>query len=205
MDEARTTAAIQQYLVDLAAFPGDSPARPIVRALLARAVERLRFLCAALLHRNYPRLTRPPLNLDTDELLGAVVERLLKALEKARPASVREFFSLANQHIRWELNDLARRLDEKTPDVELVDGQALAPQSSDSGISIDARRMLEAIEQLPDDEREAFSLVRIQGLAQTEAAELVGVSVKTVQRRLTRSLLLLTETLKDLRPAGSPP
>jgi RNA polymerase sigma-70 factor (ECF subfamily) len=43
--------------------------------------------------------------------------------------------------------------------------------------------------------------VRIQGLTQPEAAELVGVSTKTVQRRLNRSLLLLTKELDDLRPA----
>jgi RNA polymerase sigma-70 factor (ECF subfamily) len=30
----------------------------------------------------------------------------------ARPTNVRQFFALANQHLRWELNDLARRLDE---------------------------------------------------------------------------------------------
>ena len=32
----------------------------------------------------YPRLTRPPLNLQTEEILGAVVERLLKSLRELR-------------------------------------------------------------------------------------------------------------------------
>ena len=43
--------------------------------------------------------------------LGAIAERLLKAQCEARPRAVRRFFALANQHLRWELNDLARRLD----------------------------------------------------------------------------------------------
>ena len=47
--------------------------------------------------------------------------------------------------------------------------------------------MLEAIDRLPEDEREVFGLVRIQGLTQAEAAEVLGVSSKTVQRRLNRS------------------
>ncbi len=204
MDEARTTAAIEQYLVDLAGAPENSLAEPLVRALLARAVDRLRLLCSALLHKSYPRLTRAPLNLETDELLSAVVERLLKTLEKERPANVRAFFALANQHMRWELNDLARRLDKKGPDVELVEELVLPPESSGSGISMDARRMLEAIENLPDDEREVFSLVRIQGMTHGEVAELVGVSVKTVQRRLNRSLLLLWDMLPDLHPDEPP-
>ena len=60
--------------------------------------------------------------------------------------------------------------------------------------------MLEAIDGLPEDEREVFDLVRIQGLTQAEAAEVLGVSAKTVQRRLNRGLLLLAEQLDDLRP-----
>jgi RNA polymerase sigma-70 factor (ECF subfamily) len=61
--------------------------------------------------------------------------------------------------------------------------------------------MLRAIEGLPEAEREVFDLVRIQGLTRTEAAVVVGVSVKTVQRRLNRARLLLGEQLADLRPA----
>jgi RNA polymerase sigma-70 factor (ECF subfamily) len=203
MDEAHTTAAIQQYLVDLAQASGHSSAEPVVRAILARAVDRLRLLCSTMLHRSYPRLAQGPVNLEADDLLGAVVERLLKALERARPENVRQFFALANQHMRWELNGLARHLDEKGHAVELVDDDVLAPASSGSSLSFDARRMLEAIENLPEDEREVFSLVRIQGMAQTDVAELLGVASKTIQRRLTRSLLLLSEKLDDLRPDES--
>jgi RNA polymerase sigma-70 factor (ECF subfamily) len=104
MDEEHTTAVVQRYLDQLA---GDAAPEPVVRALLDRAVRRLHQLCATLLYRSYPRLTRPPLSLQVDEVLGAVVERLLKALREARPTSVRQFFSLASQHMRWELNDLA--------------------------------------------------------------------------------------------------
>ena len=60
--------------------------------------------------------------------------------------------------------------------------------------------MLEVIENLPEEEREAFDLVRIQGLTLNETAEVLGVSVSTVQRRVSRSLLLLTKQLDDLRP-----
>jgi RNA polymerase sigma-70 factor (ECF subfamily) len=52
---------------------------------------------------------QPPLNLHPDEMLGAVVECLLKAMREARPQTARQFFAPVNQHMRWELNDLARR------------------------------------------------------------------------------------------------
>src|SRR5260370_18768927 len=132
MREDRTPAAVQRYLDDLA---GDSPAEPIVRALLDRAVRRLHLLCATLLHRSYPRLTQPPLNLQVDELLGAVAERLLKALREVHPQTVRQFFALANHHMRWELNDLARRLDEQPAAVELREGLGPGPASSGSALT----------------------------------------------------------------------
>ena len=59
--------------------------------------------------------------------------------------------------------------------------------------------MLEAIDDLPEGEREAFDLVRIQGLTQAEAAEVLGVSVKTRAKAI--------ESRPDAagRAAGRPP
>ena len=198
MAQEPTTAAVQRYLDALA---GDPPADTLIRALLDRAVGRLQLVCSNLLYRSYPRLTRPPLNLQPDELLSAVVERLLKALQEVRPQTVRQFFALVNQHVRWELNDLARRLDQQPTPVELDEQDVPAPPSTTSVLSLEGQRMIEAIEGLPQDEREAFGLVRIQGLSYSEAAEVLGVSPKTVQRRLNRGLVLLETQLDDLHPS----
>ena len=202
MSEPQTTVIVQRYLDDLAK---DSPAESVVRGLLERAVRRLHVLCAALLHRGYPRLKQPPLNLQAEELLGAVTERLLKALRVARPADVRQFFALANQHMRWELNDLARRLDDQPAAVELREELLLAAPSSGSMLTPTGRHILDAIDTLPQDERDAFDLVRVQGMTQTEAAEVLGVAAVTVKRRLNRGLKLLTEKLRGLRPGDTPP
>jgi RNA polymerase sigma factor (sigma-70 family) len=193
-----TTTVVQRYLEALA---GDQPAEPIVRALLDRSVRRLQVLCGNLLYRHYRRLTLPPLNLQPDEMLGAVVERLLKALPSARPQTVRQFFGLVNQHVRWELNDLARRLDEQPAGEELDEERVPAPPGSGSVLTADGRRMLEAIDRLPEEECEVFGLVRIQGLTHGEAAEVLGVCAKTVQRRLNHSLTLLAKELDHLRPS----
>jgi RNA polymerase sigma-70 factor (ECF subfamily) len=199
MHEEPTTVIIQRYLD---ALPGDAAAEPVVRELLERAVGRLRLLCASLLYKSYPRLTRPPVNLETDELLGGVVAGLLKALQTVRPQTVRQFFALACQHMRWQLNDVARRLDNQPAAAALPDaGVAGPPSSCDSCLSPDGRRMLQVIEGLPEDEREVFDLVGIQGLTHAEAAAVVGVSEKTVQRRLHRARLLLAKQLADLCPA----
>jgi len=213
MNDTRTTVVVQRFLDELAGVKGDAPAEPIVRALLASAVDRLHLLCTALLFRSYPRLTRPPLNLQADELLSSVVERLLKAMREVRPQTVRQFFALANQHMRWELNDLARRLDKEARLVALRESLAGAPggtpdraldEGGASEVGVNALRILEAIEGLPEEEREVFDLVRIQGMSQPEAAGILGVSSKTVQRRLVRCLTLLAGKVGDLRPELAP-
>src|ERR1700741_3322862 len=168
MHEEQTTVVIQRYLD---ALPGDTTTEPVVRELLERAVGRLRILCATFLYKSYPRLARPPANLETDELLGGVVAGLLTALRTTRPPTVRRFFALANQHMRWQLNDLARRLDERPAAADLTEsGVAASPASAASGLSPDGRRMLEVIEGLPEEEREVFELVGIQGLTHGEVA-----------------------------------
>lgn len=196
----RTTIAIQRYLDELNGPKGASLAEPIIRDLLGRAAQRLHLLCAALLHRSYPRLTQPPVNLQATEMLSAVIERMLKAMREARPGNVRQFFSIASQHMRWELNDVARRLDKGAIATELRDEFVAPPPDSGSTVGPTALRMLEAIEALPVEEREAFDLIRVHGMTQPEAADLLGVSVRTVQRRLTNSILLLSEELADLCP-----
>jgi RNA polymerase sigma-70 factor (ECF subfamily) len=198
MNEEPTTAAIQRYLD---ARPGDNAAEPIIRDLLKRAAGRLRLLCANLLHGSYPRLTRPPVNLETDELLGSVVAGLPMTLRATRPATVRQFFAVARQHVRWQLNDLARRLDERPAAAALPEaGVAVPPNSTGSGLTPDGRRVLSAIEGLPEDGRKVFDLVGVQGLTHGEAAAVVGVTEKTVRRRLNRARFLMAQRLADLRP-----
>src|SRR5947208_12045373 len=84
MSDENTTAVVQGYLDALGALDRDTPPEPIVRALLEQAVRRLEALCGNLLQRSYPRLMQPPLNLQPEEMLSAVVERLLKAMREVR-------------------------------------------------------------------------------------------------------------------------
>jgi RNA polymerase sigma-70 factor (ECF subfamily) len=164
MHEEPTTVIIQRYLD---ALPGDAAAEPAVRELLERAAGRLRMLSATFLYKRYPRLTRPPMNLEPDELLGDVVAGLLTALRTSRPPTVRRFFALANQHMRWQLNDLARRLDERPAAAALAESGIVGPpDSTASRLCPDGLRMLEAIEALPGDEREVFDPVRVPRVMQ---------------------------------------
>ena len=72
---------------------------------------------------------------------------------------------------------MARRLDEQPTVGELREGLVPAPASSDSQLTADVRRMLEAIERLPEGERDAFELVRIQGMSQAESRFMTWATV----------------------------
>jgi len=197
----RTTLVVQQHLKRLAEISTDDNAHPIVRELIAQAVNRLHLLCASMLFRSYRRLTRPPLNLRPEELLSSVVERMLKAMREFRPAGVHQFFALATRHMRWELNELTRRLDGEIRAQPLNDSAVAPDRSAVRRVTGNARRILQAIEELPTDERDVFELVRMQGMTHPGAAAVLGISGKTVQRRLNRALLLLSQKFCDLQPS----
>ena len=106
--------------------------------------------------------------------------------------------------MRWQMNDLARRLDQQPAAAALAEsGVAAPPDTTGSGLTPDGRRMRGAIASLPEDERDVFDLVGIQGLTHAEAAAVVDVSVKTLQRRLNRARLLLAESEKGQPQFGN--
>jgi RNA polymerase sigma-70 factor (ECF subfamily) len=192
MHDQRTTASVERYLV---ALHGDEDPDPIIRALLARAANRLQALCTNMLRRQYPRLMRGPAFVQEEEALSLLVERLLKAMRQVKPVTVRAFFALANKHLRWELNEFVRHLDSHPGALPLPDD---IPAESSSEVSTEAasiKQILAAIERLPEEQREVFSLIHIQGLTHAETADVLGLSTKTVQRRLHESVSALAAEL----------
>lgn len=201
MEIGHTTVVVQRFLDDLGRVGGDAPDEILIRQLLSRAASRLHLLSGRLLHQSYPRLAQGPCNVRSEEVLSAVVERMMKAMRSVRPHTVREFFALANQHMRWELNDIARRFDKQAHTVELRESllqSTAAAEEEEDGLKM--HRIFAALDDLPDEEREAFYLVRLQGMSSVDAGRVIGVSYKTVDRRVKRSLALLTHFLADLAP-----
>jgi RNA polymerase sigma-70 factor (ECF subfamily) len=94
--------------------------------------------------------------------------RCLAALKKRRPVLCAR---------------LPERADSRTPDVEASEEEWF-------------RRLDDALEQLPVEQRTAFVLAELQGLAHDEIARMEGVSVGTVKSRLSRA----REKLRALLP-----
>jgi RNA polymerase sigma-70 factor (ECF subfamily) len=137
----------------------------------------------------------------TDIVQGASI-RLLNALRELRPGSSREFFNLAAVQVRRELLDLARRYSGrcwKTAD------ESSRPEPHDRSPEhgeLDLwTRFHEAVENLPTEEREAVGLLFYHGRTQGEAAEILGVSERTLQRWWQAGCELLKLRLGNELPA----
>lgn len=181
---------------------GDPSAR---EQLIALAQGRFVALARAMLRR-FPHVRRWE---ETDDLLQAALLRLHRGLAEVRPESVRHFDNLAASQIRRELIDLARRdrgpegvggrhhTDGKDPDERL----AQVPDGSGRPELLeDWAAFHEAVERLPEPEREVVDLLWYQGMTHQQAAESLGVASKTVQRRWTSARLLLHEALHGESP-----
>jgi RNA polymerase sigma factor (sigma-70 family) len=174
---------------------GDNSA---LNELIALASKRLQVLAHRML-RDFPRVQRWA---QTDDVLQSALIRLCRALEQVKPATVRDFFGLATTQIRRELLDLARHFSgpEGTAahhESRVAEPGEVQPESDKSdlthepGALADWREFHDQIAALPDEQREVFGLIFYQGITQEDAADVLEVAVRTVQRRWQSALLTL--------------
>lgn len=183
---------LKQWLVRMQ--QGDSAA---LDELLRHSCSRLEQLARQLL-RAHPAVKRWN---DTSDVLQGALMRLARALSNIQPRSVREFFGLATQQIRRELIDLARHdygpHGQGANHASAADGADRPEKTHDPGDLAEWSDIHEQIEQLPEEEREVVELLFYQGLPQADAADVLGVTVRTVQRRWHAALIRLHHALKD--------
>lgn len=165
-----------------------------LNALIERSAQRLQSLTRRML-RDYPRVRRWA---ETDDVLQNALIRLCRALEAVQPPTARDFYALATTQIRRELIDLARHYggpENAAANHESAGGEAPEPGSPDlthePGALADWCEFHQQVAALPEDEREVFGLIFYQGLPQEAAADVLGTSLRTVQRRWQAALLAL--------------
>jgi RNA polymerase sigma-70 factor (ECF subfamily) len=166
----------------------------MLRAVFAR-LERL----ARKMLQRFPTVSRWE---ETADLLQSASVRLLRALEKVEPTSVRQFFGLAAEQMRRELLDLARyyrsrRLHgpSRSARAEGNDSSASPPEPrapADDPDELDKWSAFhQEVERLPVAQREVVGLIYYHGWTQAEVAEHLVVSKRTVQRHWAAAMLRL--------------
>jgi RNA polymerase sigma-70 factor (ECF subfamily) len=124
---------------------------------------------------------------------------------------MRNFFALAAQQIRRELIDLARHyygpLGHGTKHASRpgTEGTQIADRPDSTFEPSDLAEWCEFHEQidhLPEEEREVIDLLFYQGLTQADAAALLNVTVRTVQRRWHAALLKVHMLLHGQQPGS---
>lgn len=196
MPESLDTVQLQAWLDRMR--QGDVAA---LDELLRHVCDRLERLARHML-RAHPAVQRWA---ETGDVLQGALLRLTRALSAVEPHSVREFFGLAAQQIRRELADLAKHyygpLGEGANHGSFSAPPEPANATHDPGALAEWTAIHEHIEQLPEEQREVMDLLFYQALKQEDAAALLGVNVRTVQRRWHAALLRLHTILKDETPS----
>jgi RNA polymerase sigma-70 factor (ECF subfamily) len=192
------TTKLQSLLAGLSV--GDADAR---NEIIEHACERLRRLTQRML-REYTKVKRWE---QTDDVLQNAMLRLHRSLVQVKPESPRQFYGLAATQIRRELIDLARHhySDKGVGSNHETDRQDGKPRA-EKAVSVepenleDWTRFHEVVDDLPDDQREVFSLLWYEGMNQPEACSVLDVSLKTVKRRWQAARLAIHSAMTDDQP-----
>jgi RNA polymerase sigma-70 factor (ECF subfamily) len=196
------TAVLERWLERLR--KGDEAARSEV---INHACQRLEALTRRML-RNYSRLRRWE---QTGDVLQNAVLRLHRSLASIRPESPAQFYGLAATQIRRELTDLARHhfgpegpaAHHHTDGAEQADGPVAKKADADGEPATLAEwtDFHEKVQILPQAEREVFDLLWYEGLTQAEAAQVLGVTERTIKNRWRSAKLQLQQLLGE-GPSG---
>lgn len=136
------------------------------------------------------------LSQNTDKADDLVQETLVKAWDKQ--ASFQEGTNLKAwlfTILRNEFYSQMRKRGREVQDSEGLMTARLAVHPSQHG-SLDLEDFRSALQQLPEDQREAIILIGASGFSYEEAAEICGCAVGTIKSRVSRARTRLQEILK---------
>ena len=128
---------------------------------------------------------------DADDLTQLTVERALRSREHWQPGSRLDSWLFKIMRNLWIDTVRARgRREMKEAPVEEAAELGHDPREA-TDAAIDLKRVMAAMERLPDEQREVVALILIEGFGYREAAEMLDLPIGTVSSRLVRGRIAL--------------
>jgi RNA polymerase sigma-70 factor (ECF subfamily) len=199
-EQSAMTVRVEQLLAQLRA--GQLEARG---ELLETACNRLLAITRKM-KRSFPEVAKWE---QTQDVLASASDRLSATLAKVEIKDALHFFRLAAVEIRRELLDLAKRYqgtgdpptktgsDDTRPMPSAAKRRPVAAEETyDPRKAAQWAEFHEAIEKLPDPEREVTELLWYNSLSHRDAAELLQVDEPTIRRRWRSARLALHKVLQ---------
>ena len=107
--------------------------------------------------------------------------------------------NLMLDRLRSQKRSGARDTDWREANTTVLAGQDVADQPTQDEI-VDSRQrlrdLIEAVGELPEKTRQAFSLHKLEGLGHAETARRMNISVSTVEKHISSALATLTRRLR---------
>ena len=134
---------------------------------------------------------------DADDLTQATVERALRSREQWEPGTRLDSWLYRIMRNLWvdTVRSRGRREDLHTP-VEEAENIGADPRDAIEA-SIDLRTATNAMQRLPEEQREIVALILIEGFGYRECAEILGLPIGTVSSRLVRGRTALLKIMGE--------
>jgi RNA polymerase sigma factor (sigma-70 family) len=123
---------------------------------------------------------------DADDLVQSAIERALRSRPQWQPGTRLDSWMFRILRNLWIDTARARSRQAKR-DAPAEEGERVGEDPRGAiEASIDLKRVMAAMERLPDEQREVVALILIEGFGYREVSEMLGLPIGTVSSRLVR-------------------
>lgn len=132
---------------------------------------------------------------DADDLTQATIERALRSRDQWQPGTRLDAWLYRIMRNLWIDTVRARGRKEKREAPEDAAKDVGGDPREAIHASIELKRAMSAMEQLPDEQREVVALILVEGFGYREVSEMLDLPIGTVSSRLARGRTALLEML----------
>lgn len=134
---------------------------------------------------------------DADDLAQMTIERALRSRARWQPGTRLDSWTYTIMRNLWidTARSRSRRERSEAPQTE-VEAVGHDPRTA-MDASIELKRVMAAMQRLPDEQREIVALILIEGFGYRETAEMLGLPIGTVSSRLVRGRTALLTMLGE--------